>query len=193
MFIETVPTPNPATVKFLPGRTVSPRGTLEFADPQAAREASPLAAALLAVDGVETVFLGRDFVSVTRRADADWAALKPDVLSVLVDHFLSDRPVLLETAGTRNAAREDAGAADGEEDDETVRQIRAVLEEKVRPAVARDGGDIVFDSFVDGVVYLRMQGACSGCPSATFTLKQGIENLLRYYVPEVREVRPVEP
>lgn len=191
MFIETRPTPNPATVKFLPGRTVSPDGTLEFVDPDTAAEASPLAAALLAIDGVETVFLGRDFVSVSRRADADWASLKPEVLSVLVDHFLADRPVLLETAKAHasDAQADKEGTA---QDSETVRQIKAVLEEKVRPAVARDGGDIVFHSYADGVVHLLMQGACSGCPSATFTLKQGIENLLRYYVPEVREVRPVE-
>ncbi len=190
MFIETQATPNPATVKFLPGRAVSPEGTLEFVDPDEAAETSPLAAALLALDGVETVFLGRDFVSVTRRGDADWAALKPEVLSVLVDHFLADRPVLLETAKARARAVEE-GAAESPMESETVRQIKAVLEEKVRPAVARDGGDIIFDSFEDGVVYLQMQGACSGCPSATFTLKQGIENLLRYYIPDVREVRPV--
>ncbi len=187
MFIETQATPNPNTIKFLPGREVSPGRLLEFTDAAEAEARAPLAARLLAVPGVRAVFLGRDFVSVTKEEDADWAALKAELLSRLVDHFLSGAPVVLDGGETEAA---DASAGD-DEDGETVRQIRAVLEEKVAPAVARDGGHILFHSFEDGVVYLEMQGACAGCPSSVYTLKQGIENLLRYYVPEVREVRPV--
>ena len=187
MFIETQATPNPNTIKFLPGREVSPGRLLEFTDAAAAEARAPLAARLLAVPGVRAVFLGRDFVSVTKEEDADWAALKAELLSRLVDHFLSGAPVVLDS-GEAEAA---AASAGDDEDGETVRQIRAVLEEKVAPAVARDGGHILFHSFEDGVVYLEMQGACAGCPSSVYTLKQGIENLLRYYVPEVREVRPV--
>ncbi|GIX16344.1 MAG: iron transporter [Rhodothalassiaceae bacterium] len=188
MFIETQATPNPNTIKFLPGREVSPGRLLEFTDAAEAEARAPLAARLLAVPGVRAVFLGRDFVSVTKEEDADWAALKAELLSRLVDHFLSGAPVVLDSGETE--AADSAAGGDGE-DGETVRQIRAVLEEKVAPAVARDGGHILFHSFEDGVVYLEMQGACAGCPSSVYTLKQGIENLLRYYVPEVREVRPV--
>ncbi len=189
MFIETQATPNPNTIKFLPGREVSPGRLLEFADAAEAEARSPLAARLLAVPGVKTVFLGRDFVSVRKEEDADWTAIKAELLSRLVDHFLSGAPVVIDADGERDD--EDGAAAGGGEDSETVRQIKAVLEEKVALAVARDGGHILFHSFEDGVVYLEMQGACAGCPSSVYTLKQGIENLLRYYVPEVREVRPV--
>lgn len=188
MFIETQATPNPNTIKFLPGREVSPGRLLEFTDAAEAEARAPLAARLLAVPGVRAVFLGRDFVSVTKEEDADWAALKAELLSRLVDHFLSGAPVVLDSGETEAA---DAAAGEDGEGGETVRQIKAVLEEKVAPAVARDGGHILFHSFEDGVVYLEMQGACAGCPSSVYTLKQGIENLLRYYVPEVREVRPV--
>lgn len=188
MFIETQATPNPNTIKFLPGREVSPGRLLEFTDAGQAEAQAPLAARLLAVPGVKAVFLGRDFVSVTKDEDADWAALKAELLSRLVDHFLSGAPAVLATGDAEEA---DAAADADSEDDETVRQIKAVLEEKVAPAVARDGGHILFHSFTDGVVYLEMQGACAGCPSSVYTLKQGIENLLRYYVPAVREVRPV--
>ncbi|RMF72987.1 MAG: NifU family protein [Alphaproteobacteria bacterium] len=189
MFIETQATPNPNTIKFLPGREVSAGRLLEFTDAAEAEARSPLAARLLAVPGVKAVFLGRDFVSVTKNEDADWAAIKAELLSRLVDHFLSGEPVVLD-AGAHEEADDDT-ASDGAEDSDTVRQIKAVLEEKVAPAVARDGGHILFHSFEDGVVYLEMQGACAGCPSSVYTLKQGIENLLRYYVPAVREVRPV--
>ncbi len=189
MFIETQATPNPNTIKFLPGRVVSPDRLLEFTDVAAAEARAPLAARLLAVPGVKAVFLGRDFVSVTKEEEADWAAIKAELLSRLVDHVLSGAPIVVD--GGADGGEEDRTPADNGQDDETVRQIKAVLEEKVAPAVARDGGHILFHSFEDGVVYLEMQGACAGCPSSVYTLKQGIENLLRYYVPEVREVRPV--
>lgn len=182
MFIQTEPTPNPATLKFLPGRAVMPRGTAEFLDPEAAA-ASPLASRVFAVDGVRAVYLGGEFVSVTKRDGIEWHELKPAVLGAIMEHYLSGEPVL--AAGAEEPV-EAAGA-----DDPTVAQIKELIETRVRPAVARDGGDIVFRGFERGVVYLQMRGACSGCPSSTMTLKAGIENLLRYYVPEVVEVRAV--
>ncbi len=189
MFIETQATPNPNTIKFLPGRVVSPNRLLEFTDVAEAEAHAPLAARLLTVPGVKAVFLGRDFVSVTKKEATDWAAIKAELLSRLVDHFLREAPIVIDDGAADGDA--DGASLDDEADSDTVRQIKAVLEEKVAPAVARDGGHILFHSFADGVVYLEMQGACAGCPSSVYTLKQGIENLLRYYVPEVREVRPV--
>ena len=182
MFIQTEQTPNPATLKFLPGRDVMESGTADFPDRESAGR-SPLAERLFQIEGVTGVFLGADFVTVTKAEDKEWYLLKPAILGVIMEHFTAGRPVILAGAG------EDVGAS--EEDSEVVRQIRELIDTRVRPAVAQDGGDIVFRSFEDGVVYLMMQGACSGCPSSTATLKMGIENMLRHYIPEVVEVRPV--
>jgi len=182
MFIQTEPTPNPATLKFLPGRTVLAKGVAEFVDAEAAR-ISPLASRIFAVDGVRGVYLGADFVSVTKQEGVEWHELKPAVLGALMEHYLSGDPVLAE--GAEGEVEETAS------DDPVVAQIKELIETRVRPAVARDGGDIVFRGFERGVVYLQMRGACSGCPSSTMTLKAGIENLLRYYVPDVIEVRAV--
>jgi len=184
MFIQTEQTPNPATLKFLPGRDVVANGVVDFTDPEQA-QASPLARRVFAIEGVTGVFLGADFVTVTKAAGEDWYALKPAVLGAIMEHFLSGDPVLEPDTGLT----EEAAPADDE--DEIVKQIRELIETRVRPAVAQDGGDIIFRGFERGVVYLHMRGACSGCPSSTITLKNGIENLLRYYVPEVVEVRPV--
>jgi len=184
MFIQTEQTPNPATLKFLPGRDVVTQGVVDFVDPEAA-QASPLARRVFEIEGVTGVFLGSDFVTVTKAAAEDWYALKPAVLGAIMEHFMSGDPVL-EPGGE---LAEDA--APDEEEDELAKQIRELIDSRVRPAVAQDGGDIIFRGFERGVVYLHMRGACSGCPSATVTLKNGIENLLRYYVPEVVEVRQV--
>ena len=184
MFIETEHTPNPLTLKFLPGRTVMEKGSADFASPEAA-QSSPLASALFSLGDISGVFFGPDFISVTRgEGGAEWPSLKADVLGILVDHFTSGAPLF-----TADAAQ-DAAVYD-EADAEIVEQIEALLEDRVRPAVANDGGDIVFRGFEKGVVYLHMQGACAGCPSSTATLKNGIEQLLRHYVPEVVEVRAV--
>jgi Fe-S cluster biogenesis protein NfuA len=181
MFIQTEQTPNPATLKFLPGREVMAKGVADFTDAERA-EASPLARRVFEVDGVTGVFLGSDFITVTKAEGQDWYVLKPAVLGAIMEHFLSGDPVL-------EAELAEPEAAPGE--DELARQIRELIETRVRPAVAQDGGDIIFQGFERGVVYLHMRGSCSGCPSSTITLKNGIENLLRYYVPEVVEVRPV--
>jgi Fe-S cluster biogenesis protein NfuA len=183
MFIQTEQTPNPATLKFLPGREVMNRGVADFTTPADAK-ASPLARRVFAVEGVTGVFFGTDFITVTKAADQDWYALKPAVLGAIMEHYLSGDPVLEPQA----QAQEEGG---GDEDDEIVKQIRELIDTRVRPAVAQDGGDIIVRGFERGIVYLHMRGACSGCPSSTITLKNGIENLLRYYVPEVVEVRPV--
>jgi Fe-S cluster biogenesis protein NfuA len=182
MFIQTEQTPNPATLKFLPGREVMAQGVADFTDPDRA-EASPLARRLFTIEGVTGVFLGSDFVTVTKAEGQDWYLLKPAVLGGLMEHFMSGEPVLEPDAGV---SEEPAG-----EEDDLARQIRELIDTRVRPAVAQDGGDIIFRGFERGIVYLHMRGACSGCPSSTITLKNGIENLLRYYVPEVVEVRPV--
>lgn len=188
MLIETETTPNPATLKFLPGQQVMPAGTRDFAAPEEAA-ASPLAEALFNHGDVTGVFFGHDFVSVTAAPGVDWTDLKPDVLGVLLDHFVSGAPLL------HPDAQEPSLPADDFEDDpadaEIVTQIRELIDTRVRPAVARDGGDIVYRGFQQGKVFLQMQGACSGCPSSTATLKQGIEQLLKHYVPEVTEVRAV--
>jgi len=184
MFIQTEETPNPATLKFLPGRVVLDEGTRDFRSPDDA-EVSPLASRIFSIDGVSGVFLGHDFVTVTRD-DAEWPHIKPAVLGAIMEHYLSGAPVL--TAGTS----EDADDANFDEADaETVAVIKELIETRVRPAVANDGGDITFQGFRDGVVFLHMRGSCAGCPSSTATLKQGIENLLKHFVPEVAEVRPV--
>lgn len=182
MLIETETTPNPATLKFLPGRPVLPGGGADFANPEAA-EASPLAAGLFSLGDVERVFFGEDFVSVTRApGGADWATLKPAVLGLIMDHFASGAPLLVGETETEILDDDPADA-------ETVAQIRELLDTRVRPAVAADGGDIVYRGFRRGIVYLHMRGSCAGCPSSTATLKGGIENLLRHYVPDVIEVR----
>lgn len=185
MFIETEQTPNPATLKFLPGKPVLGDSTAQFNDAEAAA-ASPLAARLFEVEGVEGVFLGSDFISVTKN-DGDWSELKPVILGAIMEHFTSGAPVMI----ANDAGGDAAGQDDLAEDAEIIGQIKDLLDTRVRPAVARDGGDIVYHGFDKGVVYLRMQGACAGCPSSAATLKGGIENLLRHFVPEVTEVRAV--
>lgn len=188
MFIETETTPNPATLKFLPGRTVMEAGTREVTSPQAA-EGSPLASALFDLGDVTGVFFGADFVSVTAAPGVDWTPLKPQVVSILLDHFVSEAPLFSGgDAGAIALPAEDT-IADDPADADIVAQIHELLETRVRPAVAGDGGDIVYRGFREGVVYLAMQGACSGCPSSTATLKHGIESLLKHYIPEVSEVR----
>jgi Fe-S cluster biogenesis protein NfuA len=185
MFIQTESTPNPATLKFLPGQTVLEAGTADFPTSETAG-ASPLAQRIFAVDGVTGVFLGTDFVTVTKQDGRDWDHLKPALLGAIMEHFQSGQPVMADDAAPASGHAEHDGA-----DAEIVGQIKELLDSRVRPAVAQDGGDITFHGFERGVVYLHMQGACAGCPSSTLTLKMGIENLLRHYIPEVTEVRPV--
>jgi Fe-S cluster biogenesis protein NfuA len=185
MFIQTEQTPNPASLKFLPGREVVAGRVLDFTDPERV-EASPLARRVFAVEGVTGVFLGADFITVTKAEGQDWYVLKPAVLGAIMEHYLSGDPVV-----EPDVELTDEAGAPRDEDDALVRQIRELIETRVRPAVAQDGGDIIFRGFERGVVYLHMRGSCAGCPSSTITLKNGIENLLRYYVPEVVEVRPV--
>jgi len=186
MFIETETTPNPDTLKFLPGKTILDVGTANFTDPDAT-EASPLATAMFALTGVGGVFLGHDFITITKSHDSEWDALKPNVLAGLMQFFASGEPVLNLDADIGAASVDEDGA-----DADIIEQIKTLLDEKIRPAVAGDGGDIVYRGFKEGVVYLQMQGACAGCPSSTITLKHGIENLLKYYVPEVVDVRAVD-
>jgi len=184
MFIQTQDTPNPATLKFIPGVPVMPQGTADFADIDAAKP-SPLARRLFQVDGVKNVFLGADFVAVTKADSLDWFALKPAILAGIMEHYASGLSVIEDGATVEDPHQDSA-------DSETVKQIKQLLDTRVRPAVAMDGGDIVFQGFDDGVVTLQMRGACQGCPSSTATLKMGIENMLRHYIPEVREVRAAE-
>ncbi len=183
MFIQTEPTPNPATMKFLPGRTIMAGGTAHFPSAGAAEARSPLAGRLFAIEGVAGVFLGADFVSITKDDGLEWHVLKPSILGALMEHLSAGLPILHPGDG--------ADPAEETVDDEVVAQIKELLDTRVRPAVAMDGGDIVFHGFEDGVVYLHMQGACSGCPSSTATLKMGVENLLKHYVPEVARVEPI--
>jgi Fe-S cluster biogenesis protein NfuA len=183
MFIQTELTPNPATLKFLPGRAVMESGTANFTAVAAAAQ-SPLAQRLFAAPGVTGVFLGSDFITVTKDEESDWYQLKPAILGIIMEHLTSGQAVITAATG-------DAVAETGEQDSEIVVQIKELLETRVRPAVAQDGGDIIFHDFTDGVVYLHMQGSCSGCPSSTATLKAGIENMLRHYIPEVQEVRAI--
>lgn len=188
MFIETETTPNPATLKFLPGEQVMSAGTRDFASPEAAA-ASPLAEALFDTGEVVNVLFGRDFVAVTAAPGADWSALKPQVVAMLLDHFVSQAPLFAGGVADFAVPADDGGADDDPADADIIAQIRDLLETRVRPAVANDGGDIVYRGFREGVVYLTMQGACAGCPSSSATLKHGIESLLKHYVPEVSEVR----
>jgi Fe-S cluster biogenesis protein NfuA len=190
MFIETETTPNPSSLKFLPGRTVMPTGTREFASPEAA-VASPLAEALFDTGEVVNVFYGWDFVTVTAAPGVDWTDLKPQVVAILLDHFVSEAPLFAAGSadGIAVPPEDEMVVEDDEANADTVAAIHELLETRVRPAVAGDGGDIAYRGFKDGIVYLGLQGACSGCPSSTATLKQGIESLLKHYVPEVVEVR----
>ena len=185
MFIQTEATPNPATLKFLPGKPVLPGGTRDYRNAEDAAE-SPLAQKLFSVSGVSGVFLGQDFITVTKSA-AEWQHLKPSILGLIMDHYLSGAPVLIG----ENPKDTDGEEFFAEDDAEIVSTIKQLLDTRVRPAVAQDGGDITFHGFREGVVYLNMKGSCAGCPSSTATLKHGIENLLRHFVPEVSEVRAV--
>ena len=186
MFIQTEATPNPATLKFLPGRVVMADGTFDATD-EAAAGPSPLASRLIAMPGVAAVFLGHDFITVTK-ADGEWQHVKPAVLGAIMEHFLSGAPVMTAGAAPANQAGEEFFEA---ADSETVETIKELIETRVRPAVASDGGDITFKGFRDGVVYLNMRGSCAGCPSSTATLKHGIENLLKHFLPDVRGVEAV--
>jgi Fe-S cluster biogenesis protein NfuA len=188
MFIQTEATPNPATLKFLPGKIVLDNGTLDMRDKDAAA-ASPLAQRLFDIPNVTGVFFGSDFISITKDS-GDWQQMKPAILGAIMEHYMSGAPIVVSDLA------QNAGAADGDEffdpaDAETVATIKDLIETRVRPAVAGDGGDITFKGFKEGVVYLSMKGACSGCPSSTATLQHGIQNLLRHFVPDVQEVRPV--
>jgi len=184
MFIQTEATPNPATLKFLPGQTVLEIGTADFPSSDTAGT-SPLAQRLFAVDGVTGVFFGMDFVTVTKQDALDWNHLKPSILGAIMEHYQSGEPVI------ENGEEQAGHTSHDGPDSEIVTQIKELLDTRVRPAVAQDGGDITFHGFDRGIVYLHMKGACAGCPSSTMTLKMGIENLLRHYIPEVTEVRPV--
>jgi Fe-S cluster biogenesis protein NfuA len=185
MFIQTEPTPNPATLKFIPGKTVLGDGSVDYRD-RIEAGGSPLALRLFEVEGVTGVFLGSDFISVTKSEVEEWQHIKPAILGAIMDHYLSGAPAMA-SAQADSAAREDYDPAD----EDTVQTIKELLDTRVRPAVANDGGDIVFHGYKDGVVLLHMRGACAGCPSSTATLRHGIENLLRHFCPDVREVRPV--
>jgi len=186
MFIQTEATPNPATLKFLPGRAVLATGTLDMPTRQAAAQ-SPLAARLFDIPNIAGVFFGSDFISVTK-TDGEWQQIKPAVLGAIMEHYLSGAPLLAADAQPAEAAADEFF---DEKDAETVAIIKDLIETRVRPAVAGDGGDITFKGYKEGIVFLHMKGACSGCPSSTATLKHGIQNLLRHFVPEVNEVRPV--
>ena len=183
MFIQTQDTPNPATLKFIPGVPVMDSGTADYPAADSAAH-SPLARRLFQIDGVSGVFLGGDFVAVTKEESLDWFALKPSILAGIMEHYASGMPAVEKADMASDSADED--------DDEVVKQIKQLLDTRVRPAVAMDGGDIVFQGFDDGIVTLQMRGACQGCPSSTATLKMGIENMLRHYIPDVREVRAAD-
>ncbi len=185
MFIQTENTPNPATLKFLPGCQVMESGTANFTDAGEAGR-SPLAASVFGVEGTVGVFLGADFITVTKSDDRDWDIIKPQILGAIMEHFQSGEPVITGDAG------EAADSTEPGEGDAIGAQIKELIDTRVRPAVAQDGGDIIYKGFEDGIVYLHMQGACAGCPSSTATLKHGIENMLRHYIPEVTEVRAIE-
>lgn len=187
MFIQTESTPNPSALKFLPGKNVLDNQTADFSNKETAKN-SPLATRLFAIEGVKGVFLGRDFISVTKSDETEWEHIKPSILGAIMDHFQSGETALRGEISQSGHVENNDG-----ENAEIIRQITELLDTRVRPAVSQDGGDITFHGFDRGVVYLHMMGACAGCPSSTITLKMGIENLLRHYIPEVIEVRPVEP
>jgi Fe-S cluster biogenesis protein NfuA len=189
MFIQTEATPNPATLKFIPGRLVLDGGAMEFTNREQAGR-SPLAERLFDVPGVTGVFYGSDFITVTKK-DGDWQHLKPAILGAIMEHYMSGAPLLADGIVAGDELADEQDEFFDEADAETVEQIKDLIETRVRPAVANDGGDITFRGFKDGVVYLNMKGACSGCPSSTATLQHGIQNLLRHFVPDVVEVRPM--
>ncbi|MGB9151533.1 MAG: NifU family protein [Alphaproteobacteria bacterium] len=182
MFIQTEETPNPATMKFLPGRDVMV-GTLDVTTAEAASQ-SPLAEDLFKIEGVRGVFLGKDFITVTKDEHKNWAVMKPPILTAIMEHFTANKPMM-------NATAESLPTEEPSENDPIIAKIRDLLDHKIRPAVAQDGGDITFHSYEDGIVYLNLKGSCAGCPSSSMTLKAGVENMLRHYVPEVREVRQI--
>ena len=187
MFIQTEQTPNPQTLKFLPGKVVMDEGTVFFQNKDKISN-SPLAKRLFNVDGVTSVFFGSDFITITKSDSLDWQVMKPEILGAIMDHFNSEEPIINNDANDKGKE----SLLENSNDSDIVKQIKELLDTRVRPAVAMDGGDIIYDSYKDGIVYLHMQGACSGCPSSTATLKMGIENMLKHYVPEVREVRPID-
>lgn len=193
MFIQTEETPNPATLKFMPGKVVMEEGVSHFESAEEAR-VSPLASRLFSLGGVAAVFYGREFISVTKTESKEWYVLKPPVLGAIMEHFVSNTP-LFYASKKEDVETQKGQTAEDEYDKDTqaiVNEIKELLETRVRPAVAMDGGDISFERFEDGVVFVSLKGACSGCPSSSATLKSGIENMLKYYVPEVEEVRPIE-
>jgi len=183
MNIQTEVTPNPSSLKFLPDQVVMEKGTIDFRNAKEAKR-SPLALNLFKIDGVEGVFFGSDFISITKNDNHEWQMLKPSISETIIEFYKSGDAIMLQE-------EEDKTGTSNTEDNEAVIKIKDIIETKVRPAVAKDGGDITFQSFDNGIVYLQMKGSCSGCPSSTATLKAGIENMLKHYVPEVREVRPV--
>ena len=187
MFIQTEQTPNPQTLKFLPGKVVMDEGTAFFQNIDKTSN-SPLAKKLFDVDGVTGVFFGSDFITVTKNDSLDWQVMKPLILGAIMDHFNSGEPTINNETNDKG----EKSLLENSEDSDIVKQIKELLDTRVRPAVAMDGGDIVYDNFENGIVYLHMQGACSGCPSSTATLKMGIENMLKHYIPEIKEVRPVD-
>ena len=187
MFIQTEQTPNPQTLKFLPGKVVMEEGTAFYQNVEEAVD-SPFARRLFSVEGVEGVFFGSDFITITKNKSYEWQVMKPTVLGGIIDHFNSNDKTVEKTASKES----ETSLKKNEDDSEIVKQIKELLDTRVRPAVAMDGGDIIYNDFADGIVYLKMQGACSGCPSSTATLKMGIENMLKHYIPEVQEVRPVD-
>jgi Fe-S cluster biogenesis protein NfuA len=189
MFIQTEATPNPATLKFIPGRVVLEGGPMQFTTLDEATR-SPLAERLFAVPGITSVFYGSDFITVTKN-DGDWQHLKPAILGAIMEHYMSGAPLLADGTAASDQARDEDDEFFDQADAETVDMIKDLIETRVRPAVANDGGDITFRGFKDGIVYLNMKGACSGCPSSTATLQHGIQNLLRHFVPDVVEVRPI--
>lgn len=186
MFIQTEKTPNPNTLKFIPGEKVLESGTATFKSQEEAADKSPLASVLLEIPNVEMVFFGSDFITVTKAEDEDWNMIKAHILTNIMDHYISNRPIMVgEKKAGKNLNKSDTST---EEDSEIVRDIKELIDSRVRPAVAEDGGDIIFQDFKDGIVYLELHGACSGCPSSTITLKNGIENMLKHYIPEVEAV-----
>jgi Fe-S cluster biogenesis protein NfuA len=185
MFIQTEETPNPATLKFIPdGQIVLENGTAEFKNQKSAATKSPLALQLLEISGIEAIFFGRDFITVTKSEATEWSKIKAEILATIMDFYVSGKPVMFEQKASEGISES--------EDSDIVKQIKELIEVKVRPAVAMDGGDIIFHSFEDGIVKLVLKGSCSGCPSSTITLKNGIENMLKHYVPEVESVEQVE-
>ena len=187
MFIQTEETPNPATLKFIPdGRLVLESGTVEFKNQKQAATQSPLALQLFEIAGIESIFFGRDFITITKSNKSEWIKIKAEILATIMDFFVMEKPVMFE----RSSSNQENQSLEGDSD--IVKQIKELIEVKVRPAVAMDGGDIIFHSFEDGIVYLVLKGSCSGCPSSTITLKNGIENMLKHYIPEVEAVEQMQ-